>query len=289
MPKRNILSRYKANNVKVVIFSLGTVLIFIAAVKTLLSLFTSNSNYASFVEVPVPKKTIQKGEELRKEFFEIIKAPAEEITQETFLNLDEASSYLADSTLLPAKPVKLSHLKRKPAVSSAIEVKIPQGMRALTLKVDATVAVEGWVNPGSIVDVVLINKKDQKAQVVAEKVKIISVEGKLSEDENGSPSVPKTVTLLVTQEQALAISAAMPLGTLLFTLRNLEDTESWSIKQFEAKKIGAGPSFTRDRVQGVLRYRDDQGREIIKTLAGDKILNPEHVKTEATISPSETD
>lgn len=77
------------------------------------------------------------------------------------------------------------------------------------MRVDATSSVEGWAGSGSLVDVLLIQK--DRTTVVAEKVKVLSSERSSSPVEGGaSPSVPSTATLLVTQEQCLAINTAIP-------------------------------------------------------------------------------
>jgi Flp pilus assembly protein CpaB len=110
-------------------------------------------------------------------------------------------------------------------------------MRAMTVKVDATSAVEGWARGGSIVDVLLVEKN--RTTVIAEAVRVISAERSLSPiDENvasGSPAtIPSTVTLLVTQEQCLAINTAVPLGKIAFALRSAKDDAGWRDTRFSS-------------------------------------------------------
>jgi Flp pilus assembly protein CpaB len=103
---------------------------------------------------------------------------------------------------------------------------IPAGMRAMTVKVDATTAVEGWAGSGAVVDVLLVTKDQTK--VVAERVKILSAERSVSPVEGGAaPNVPNTVTLLVSQEQCLAINTAIPQGKIAFALRSQRDEQNW--------------------------------------------------------------
>jgi Flp pilus assembly protein CpaB len=119
----------------------------------------------------------------------------------------------------------------------------------MTVRVDATTSVEGWVRGGSIVDVLLVEKG--KTSVVAEKVKVISAERSLSPLDGGSgPTVPSTVTLLVTQEQCLAINTAVPLGKISFALRGSRDIDSWRDTKFSPDDLS--PSIGGAKIEGMV-------------------------------------
>lgn len=62
-----------------------------------------------------------------------------------------------------------------------------------------------------------------KTTVIAEGVKILSSERSVSPVEgNAAPNVPSTATILVTQEQCLAINTAVSLGRLSFSLKETQ-------------------------------------------------------------------
>src|SRR5690606_1867492 len=104
-----------------------------------------------------------------------------------------------------------------------------------TLRVDATSAVEGWAVAGAIVDVLLVTKEG--ATVVAEQVKILSAERSVVSPDEGQPRVPSTVTVLVSQEQCLALNAAVNLGKIAFALRSSQDEGTWKSPQYEAARL----------------------------------------------------
>jgi Flp pilus assembly protein CpaB len=107
----------------------------------------------------------------------------------------------------------------------------------MTIKVDATAAVEGWAGSGSIVDVLLIER--DRTSVVAEKVRILSAERSVIPVEGQAmPNVPSTVTILVSQEQCLAINTAIPRGRIAFALRGTRDDASWTDTTFTAQRLG---------------------------------------------------
>lgn len=138
----------------------------------------------------------------------------------------------------------------------------------MTVSVDATAAVEGWARSGSIVDVLLVEKA--KTAVVAEKVKVISAERSLSPVEaSGAATVPSTVTLLVTQEQCLAISTAVPLGRITFALRSSRDSGSWRDTHFAPEDLApAEAPSPRAKVEGVVAFGGTGSRQRFALVQG---------------------
>lgn len=133
--------------------------------------------------------------------------------------------------------------------------RIPPGMRAMTIKVDATSAVEGWARPGSVVDVLLVQR--ERTTVVAERVQVLSAERSVAANDGASATVPSTVTLLTTQEQTLAINTAIPLGKIAFALRSTRDDAPWQQTSFRAQELqGEAPlKPERDVVSGVVSVK----------------------------------
>ena len=129
----------------------------------------------------------------------------------------------------------------------------------MTVRVDATTAVEGWAGSGALIDVLLVTK--ERTSVVAEKVKILSAERSVSPVEgSGAPNVPSTVTLLVTQEQCLAINTAIPLGKIAFALRSSADDSQWQETLFTSERL-KGPSSAKEDKPGISGYLTVHGQE----------------------------
>lgn len=188
------------------------------------------------VELPVPIEPVPVGVKLSQVRFKRVAFPAHQVPQGA---LHDLSLYLEAVSLapLPANlPLFKENLSLTYVSSNPVIEKIPPGMRAMTIKVDATAAVEGWAGSGTVVDVILVER--EHSTVVAEKVKILSAERSVSPVEGAaSPNVPSTVTLLVSQEQCLAINTAIPLGKIAFALRGSNDGEEWSRTSFSAQGL----------------------------------------------------
>jgi Flp pilus assembly protein CpaB len=160
-------------------------------------------------------------------------------------------------TALPGGlPIGTSNLGAPEELMNPVIGKIPSGMRAMTVKVDATSAVEGWARTGSIVDVLLVEKT--RTTVVAERVRVLSTERSTSSfaEQNSAP-IPSTVTLLVTQEQCLAVNTAVPLARIAFALRSTGDESAWRSTRFSAQELSGDSADTPAKVGGAVTFSVD--------------------------------
>ena len=205
------------------------------------------------VEVPVPIAPVMAGTKVRDIAFRRVSYPRHQVPSDAVIDV-RAIGELVATTALPAQlPLFAGNFnKRVTGLNSVIE-RIPPGMRAMTIKVDATSAVEGWAGSGSVVDVLLI--AHERTSVIAEQVKILSAERVVEPVEGAaSPQVPSTVTLLVNQEQCLAINTAIPLGKIAFALRSPDDREGWETAQYSADRFKAKGGAVESEKRGVSGY-----------------------------------
>lgn len=188
------------------------------------------------VEIPVPSHPVPIGTKLRKIQWKTVSYPRHQIPKSALVDTAAFMDAVAIAPLPADLPIFEENLSFSAQAINPVVERIPSGMRAMTIKVDATTAVEGWAGSGSLVDVLLIAK--DRTTVVAEKVRILSAERSIEPVEGSqSPSVPNTVTLLVTQEQCLAINTAIPLGRIAFALRSSNDEETWIDTVFTADQL----------------------------------------------------
>jgi len=202
------------------------------------------------VAVPVPVAGVAAGTKVKAVRFRTVRYPKHQLPPGAIVDVTPHLEAVTMAPLPASLPLFEENLSRG-GVSNPVIERIPAGMRAMTIKVDATAAVEGWAGSGAIVDVLLVER--DRTAVVAEKVRILSAERSVSPVEGAAaPSVPSTVTLLVTQEQCLAINTAIPRGRIAFALRSNEDEESWSSTLFTADRLkgNALPSEVRSSITG---------------------------------------
>lgn len=207
------------------------------------------------VEVPVPERPVAPGTAVRDIRTRLEKFPTHQLPQGALRDLATVRDHVTLVSLPGGLPVMAANLGTTDEISNPIVGRIPPGMRAMTVRVDATSAVEGWARSGSVVDVLLVEKT--RTTVIAEQVKVISAERSLSpvDSGQGAGGVPNTVTLLVTQEQCLAINTAVPLGRIAFALRSQKDVEGWRETRLSSDDIrGESKGGERERIGGVVTF-----------------------------------
>ncbi len=212
------------------------------------------------IDIPVPTRFIPIGTKVSAIEFKKVAFPRHQVPHGALISVENFLNATAITPLPANLPLFEQNLSLSAAASNPVVERIPAGMRAMTIKVDATSAVEGWAGSGSIVDVLLIEKS--RTSVVAEKVQILSAERSVSPVDGGvSPQIPSTVTLLVTQEQCLAINTAVPLGRIAFALRNAGDDSSWSDISYTAERLKGAPSSPRGAatINGYIALQDEKG------------------------------
>lgn len=197
----------------------------------------------NIVNVPVPTDKIAAGTQIKNVIFKNIPFPKHQIPAGAITDISHILEATTTTQLPALLPLFQENLTFTGLIRNPVIEQIPDGMRAITIKVDATSAVEGWAGSGTIVDVLLITT--EKTSVVAEKVKILSTERSTAPVEGKSyPHVPSTATILVSQEQCLAINTAIPLGKIAFALRSTSDAAGWMRTTFTKDHISG--SFKKD-------------------------------------------
>lgn len=230
------------------------------------------------IKVPVPAKLVPVGTKVKDIKLKYVSFPKHQVPQGALKDLSGMQEAIA-LTKLPANlPMFDVNFSFTAYPQNPVVDKIPQGMRAMTIRVDASSSVEGWAGSGSLVDVLLIQK--QKTSVIAEKVKILSQERSTAPvASEKSPNIPSTVTLLVTQKQCLAINTAIPLGRISFALRSANDEEHWEENVFSPDSLKGRPiSNKKEPIKAVLSIKGSDGKaDKVFALSGDKWIKSDSV------------
>ncbi|HJS42612.1 MAG TPA: Flp pilus assembly protein CpaB [Gemmatimonadales bacterium] len=108
-----------------------------------------------------------------------------------------------------------------------LSVTIPEGMRAVSVKVDEVIGVAGFVVPGTRVDVlVTLNQRGRAetiTQVLLQNVPTLAAGAFTQPDAQGKPQRVTVITLLVTPDQAETLILAANEGRIQLALRNTLD------------------------------------------------------------------
>ena len=161
---------------------------------------------------------------------------------------------------IPAGTVLTAESVRTIVPTSAITAKIPEGFRAVTISVDAESGVEGWVRPGTRVDVVWTTMHLSRPAVttIVQSAEVLSAERSLEpakDERSPATKVPSHVTLLVSSKDAQKVQLAKSSGSLSLILRGDEDTSVASNEMLSASNLlkSSGIDAAEER-QGTVRF-----------------------------------
>jgi len=124
-----------------------------------------------------------------------------------------------------------------------LSMKIPDGMRAISLRSDAVVGVAGFLLPGTHVDVLVTyrspNSPESITATVLQDTQVIATGQKMEPDPAGKPTTTDVVTLLVSPEDAEKAVEASAQGSVHFVLRNGSDHQQLSSNPVELSQLGS--------------------------------------------------
>ena len=165
------------------------------------------------------------GSEIKKEDLQVISFPAGQTPQGIFSNPQDILGRGLIVSVVKSEPILEAKLAPKEAGAGLPPV-IPEGMRAVSVRVNEVVGVAGYVLPGTRVDVVATASPtnqpgDTTSKVVLANVQVLTAGTRMEQDqEQGKPMQVTVVTLLVTPEQAERLALASNEGKIQLALRN---------------------------------------------------------------------
>jgi pilus assembly protein CpaB len=153
------------------------------------------------------------------------------------------------SELYQGEPILESRLA--PAGSGGgLASTIPQGMRALAVKVDQVVGASGFVTPGMRVDVLasgnppgaLSPTQGTVTKTILQNIQVLSAGTDIQKDAEGKPQQVQVVNLLVNPEEAQTLSLANSELKIQLVLRNPLDTKVSKVSSDSMGQIFGEPA-----------------------------------------------
>ena len=149
------------------------------------------------------------------------------------LNRQDALGRGVISDIYEGEPILESRLAAVGA-GGGLASTIRPGMRACAIRVDEVVGVAGFVTPGMHVDVLISgnppsaatgpNSDGPRVRTLLQNLEVLSAGTDIQRDVDGKPQQVQVVNLLVTPEQAEALSLASNQTKIQLVLRNPLDT-----------------------------------------------------------------
>jgi pilus assembly protein CpaB len=165
-----------------------------------------------------------------------------------------SGGFLVKTRIFRGEPVTEIRLIPK-GEHGGLQVRIPTGMRAMSLKIDSEVGVSGFIEPGSRVDVIAslpLERGERLTKVVLQNILVLAVGHEL-ESENNKPKETTTVTLALSPEEAERLALARSEGQVMLALRNLRDD-----------RISQTPGFSRFELATIRPSAEEAGQHTLQ-------------------------
>ena len=187
--------------------------------------YTKNLNSVAVAKVAIPV-----GTKIIPEQVMVVQFPKESTPDGAFESAEKLAGRVAVTNIAPREPITEARLAPE-GTAGGLSAVIPEGYRAMTVKVDDVVGISGFIMPGTLVDVVVTIDPQEKAgmqdpisKIVLQNIKVLANGQNIDkpQDQREANSV-KAVTLLVTPEQAEKLALAASEGKLQLVMRNSID------------------------------------------------------------------
>jgi pilus assembly protein CpaB len=187
--------------------------------------YTKNLNKVVAAKVAIPL-----GSKIIPEQLMVVQFPKESTPDGAFDSPEKLAGRVAIMNIAAREPITESRLAPE-GTSAGLSAVIPEGYRAMTVKVDDAAGISGFIMPGTLVDVVVVidpregsGMQDPISKIVLQNIKVLANGQNIDKpkDEREANTV-KAVTLQVTPEQAEKLALASSEGKLQLVMRNQID------------------------------------------------------------------
>ncbi len=253
--------------------------------------FTADFNRAEVVPVVVATRNLNFGDRLSPEVLRVVEYPADAIPSGTYETMNQIFVDPAKPTVVLRRMAEneavLDYKISGPGARGSLSALIGEGMRAVSVRVSDVTGVSGFVMPGDFVDVIYTrdeesrrNGNNLKSDVLLQNIRVLGIDQDLNEMTN-VPSVVKTVTLEVSNQDAQKLHLAQDAGKISLTLRSAGDTmieqtasvlqqsilanQQRSVVRPVAKRVASTPkpkSNTRSRLAEVTIFRGEERDQV---------------------------
>jgi pilus assembly protein CpaB len=194
-------------------------------------------------DVVVAADDLQVGTKLEDKDVRVVHFPSENLPVGTF---HSKGKVVGRGVILPITRGEfvLTNKLAGENAGSGLPSLIPTGMRAVSVRVNDTTSVSGFVQPGTRVDVLLTGNpqgsNEQQTTTVLENVAVIATGQRLERNSAGEAQSAPVVTLLVSPDDAERLTLASSQGHIQLALRNPLDTKQEDVAAVKSNSLYKG-------------------------------------------------
>ncbi len=217
--------------------------------------YTKNLNKVAVAKVAIPI-----GSKIIPEQIMVVQFPKESTPDGAYDTPEKLAGRVAVMNIAAREPITESRLAPE-GTAAGLSAIIPEGYRAMTVKVDDAAGISGFIMPGTLVDVVVVidpregsGMQDPISKIVLQNIKVLANGQNIDKpkDEREANSV-KAVTLQVTPEQAEKLALASSEGKLQLVMRSQIDQGDEQTPGVNKRGLLSGEKATQAPEPGSLK------------------------------------
>jgi pilus assembly protein CpaB len=206
------------------------------------------------------------GDQLTSQLLRMEQWPKDRVPAGAVARIEDVEGRRARTKLYSGEPILESKLLGKGASGQGATALIPKGYRVVTVKVDAVSGGGNMILPGDRVDVMIHVVGGSHPEIaetitkcILQDTKVFAVDdvADLEKEKDGRKSIAaKTVSLLVTPDQAAKVTMASQLGSVYLVMRSPEDDQQAANVEARPSQLFGGTTKS-DRSKESLMESDD--------------------------------
>ena len=189
------------------------------------------------VDVIAVNRAFEHGEQITADDLSVIQYAEPHLPEGVFRTMEEVFTAGPDALRVALRPMELNEpllavKVTEPGEAAGIGSLLTRGMRAFTIKVDATSGVSGFLFPGSRVDVYWTGRVNDRefetefsgefTKLIEAGIELVAVDQTAGGGRSGA-TIARTVTAQVTPDQVATLAQAQATGRLSLSLVGVDD------------------------------------------------------------------
>ncbi|HJT67353.1 MAG TPA: Flp pilus assembly protein CpaB [Pyrinomonadaceae bacterium] len=255
----------------------------LAAVSVSKYLSSAQAYAKNLKKVVVAKVSIPLGSKIIAEQLMVVQFPTESTPDGAFEAPEKLAGRVAVMNIAAREPVTESRLAPE-GTAAGLSAVIPEGYRAMTVKVDDAAGISGFIQPGTLVDVVVVidpregsGMQDPVSKIVLQNIRVLANGQNIDKpkDEREANSV-KAVTLQVTPEQAEKLALASNEGKLQLVMRNQIDQGDEQTQGVNKRTLLSGEAAKTTPEPGALKSEQpkQETKPVVRRSAAPAVAKP---------------
>ena len=168
----------------------------------------------------IATENVEIGAPLNEKNLALADWPKANLPKGAFEQIKDVEGRVAVTRLTAGQPILAAELAA-PGSGAGLVALLPEGMRAISIRVDDVSGVSGFVLPNTFIDVISVESQGgrETASIILEMVRVLAI-AQETHTEEGKAKVVRTVTLQLSPKDATKLALKVRQGSIHLALRS---------------------------------------------------------------------